>query len=295
MHLHVVRSERGGKSYLYGRLVESYRREPDGSPAHRVIAKLGRMSELDVANYRAALEASRRGQRVAVMPPPVSERPMPPEANLRYLDVAVLLELWRQWGLDEILAEVLPPGLAEHAAHSVVAALAIQRCSAPGSKLYATRWFPRTALPELLGIERGAFNNTRVHRVLDALDDAGSDLMRKLPRLYTRRDGAFATLFLDVTDTWFVGVGPALAGLGKTKEGCLRQKVGIVLLCNEHGLPLRWTVVSGKAPDCRVMEEMLQSIAGLSWVGEAPVVMDRAMGKTAQLSAVAQRNESCAS
>jgi hypothetical protein len=30
--------------------------------------------------------------------------------------------------------------------------LTIQRCVDPGSKLYATRWLPETALVELLGI-----------------------------------------------------------------------------------------------------------------------------------------------
>lgn len=287
MHLHVVRTERTGKSYVYGRLVESYRRESDGSPAHRVIANLGRMTELDVANYRAALEASRRGQQVVVAEQPSAERAtvQSPDANLRYLDVVVLLELWREWGLDALLSDVLPPGRGEHSAQ-VVAALTIQRCSAPGSKLYATRWFPRTALPELLGIERGVFNNTRLHRVLDALDDAGQELMRKLPRLYEQHDGAFVSLFLDVTDTWFVGHGPEAAELGKTKEGFIRRKIGIVLLCNEHGFPLRWEVVSGNEPDCRIMEDMLRSIASASWIGTAPVVVDRAMGKSAQLAAM---------
>jgi hypothetical protein len=107
--------------------------------------------------------------------------------------------------------------------------------------------------------------------------------MAKLPRRYREREGAFVSLFLDTTDTWFVGQGPELAKTGKTKEGMVRQKVGIVLLCNEHGYPLRWETVSGASADCTVMSQMFQSISGLSWVGEAPVVCDRAMGHTAQI------------
>ncbi len=291
MHLHVVRSGRGEKTYFYGRLVQSYRRESDGAPAHRVVANLGRMTELEVENYRAALEASRKNQRVVLLAPvALDPAALRPDANLRYLDVAVLLELWREWGLDGLLSDAMPAGMADLAPAQVVAALVIQRCADPGSKLYATRWFPRTALPELLGIAPDAFNNTRLHRVLDALDDAGPDLMRKLPRLYEKRDGAFVSLFLDVTDTWFVGDGPQAAESAKTKEGLIRRKIGIVLLCNEHGFPLRWEVVSGKEPDCRVMESMLRSIAPMSWVGTAPVVVDRAMGKSAQLAAMLSTN-----
>lgn len=291
MHLHVVRSGRGEKAYFYGRLVQSYRREPDGAPMHRVLANLGRMTELEVANFRAALEASRKNQRVALVAPvALDAAALRPDANLRYLDVAVLLELWREWGLDGLLSDAMPAGMADLSPAQVVAALVIQRCADPGSKLYATRWFPRTALPELLGIAPDAFNNTRLHRVLDALDDAGPDLMRKLPRLYEKRDGAFVSLFLDVTDTWFVGDGPEAAQSAKTKEGLIRRKVGIVLLCNEHGYPLRWEVVAGKEPDCRVMESMLRSIAPMSWVGGAPVVVDRAMGKSAQLATMLSTN-----
>jgi hypothetical protein len=86
-----------------------------------------------------------------------------------------------------------------------------------------------------------------------------------------------------VTDTWFVGHGPALAAYGKTKEGMVRRKIGIVLLCNEHGYPLRWEVVQGTAHDSTTMTAMAQSIAKLPWAQDVPIVCDRAMGKTAQI------------
>jgi hypothetical protein len=90
-------------------------------------------------------------------------------------------------------------------------------------------------------------------------------------------------LFLDVTDTWFVGDGPALATRGKTKEGRDQRKVGIVLLCNEHGLPLRWEVLSGSEADNVAMPRMLRSVAKMSWASRTPLVCDRAMGRTAQI------------
>jgi hypothetical protein len=209
-----------------------------------------------------------------------------PAANLRYLDVAVFWELWLQWELPELLGSLMPAGGADFEPALAVAALTLQRCTDPGSKLYATRWFPRTALPELLGVAPRSFNNTRLHRVLDALDDVTPGLMRKLPRLYADRDGPFVTLFLDVTDACFVGHGPELAEAGKAKDGAIRRKIGIVLLCNEHGYPLRWEVVGGTRHDSAVMEGMCRSLKGVSWVGDAPVVCDRAMGRTAQIQAL---------
>jgi hypothetical protein len=187
MHIRTSRVRRNGKTYEYAQLVETHRRPSDGMPVHRVIATLGNVNDVAVRNLREALAASRQGRRVAVARVPAGRLRAPkPDANLRYLDLAVLLELWRGWGLDTLLDELLPEGEASLPAASIVAALSMQRCVDPGSKLYATRWLPRTALVELLGIAPRSFNNTRVHRVLDDLDAATTALMAKLPRRYAR-------------------------------------------------------------------------------------------------------------
>lgn len=285
MHVRISSVTRNGKTYQYAQLVESYRRPSDKMPALRVLATLGSPDDIEVDNLREALAAARAGKRVAVLRQTraASARPDKPTANLRYLDLAVLLRVYRDLGLDEMLAELMPQGEESVAPASIVAALVLQRCVDPGSKLYASRWLPRTALPELLHLAPASFNNTRLHRVLDALDEATRALMAKLPARYAQRDGAFASLFLDVTDTWFVGDGPALAARGKTKEGRIERKVGIVLLCNEHGLPLRWEVIAGSQADNVAMMSMLRSIAAVSWASQAPLVCDRAMGKTLQI------------
>lgn len=284
MHVHVSRVRRDGKTYEYAQLVESYRRD-DGMPSQRVIAKLGQLSVLELDNFRAALKASRDKRHVVVSSKhlPKGSQFVQPTENLRYLDVAVLLKLWRQLGLDATFERLVPRGDAEVAPCDVIAALTLQRCVDPGSKLYAERWFPHTALPELLGVQPGSFNNTRLHRVLEKLDEVTPTLMNGLPKMYEDTQGQFTTLFLDVTDTWFVGKGPELAQRSKTKEGFVRRKVGIVLLCNQHGFPVRWEVIAGKQSDGPAMHHMLSTISGLSWVGTTPVVVDRAMGTGADI------------
>jgi hypothetical protein len=285
MYLRFSTTVRNGKTYRYAQLVESYRRESDGTPTQRVLASLGDRSDIELDNLRAALAASRAGKRVfahdKAAPRNRAEVAVPVlEESLRYLDVAALLELARSSGLLALLEEVMPRGQADVPEADVVAALAIQRCIDPGSKLFATQWYPRSALPELQAIAPAVFNNSRVHRALDALDRATSELMSRLPRVVGDLDGAFATFFLDATDAWFVGKGPTTAALGKTKEGLLRRKIGIVLLCNQSGFPLRWEVVGGTKNDSKSFIDMLRSVAGLHWVSDAPVVVDRAMGKT---------------
>ena len=286
MHLRSSRVTRNGKTYEYWQVVESYRRPSDGMPMHRVIGKLGALTPEEVANFKAAIDASRRGKLVVAttsLTSAMKSHVAKPMANLRYLDLAVLCKVWRQAGLHDLLSAVLPIGDSEVDPASVVLALCLQRCVDPGSTLYAQRWFPRTALPELLGISPNAFNNTRLHRVLDALDDGGKGLMARLPGHLLAQGAPTSAMFLDVTDTWFVGDGPEMAKTGKTKEGLFRRKIGIVLLCTREGLPVRWEVVGGREADPTVMHAMLDQVHRLPWMARIPVVCDRAMGNTSSI------------
>lgn len=284
MHIRVSSVTRRGKTYSYAQLVESYRRPKDGMPAHRVLASLGRLDPQTIANLKAALAASRKGRAVVVPEVAAPSVATPPvRANRRYLDLAVLRALWKRWQMPELLADAWQAAEVEVPMEAVVEALVLQRCVAPGSKRLAARWFPTTALPELLSVTPGRFNNTRIHRALDSLAAAEEAVQSKLGQRVSRREGAFGTLFLDVTDTWFVGQGPEVAQKRKTKEGLYRRKIGVVALCDSRGYPLRWQVVPGRRHDSKVMGAMVESLADVPWAREVPIVLDRAMGRTAHI------------
>lgn len=291
MHLRLVRNRAAGsgKGRRYAQLVESFRR-PDGMPAHRIVANLGALGDREIENLRLALQASRDGKSLVLPQGALAEQgspkwPLRVLANLDYLHLAVALRIWEYWKLEELFNRLLPKGADAVAPGDVIAALTIQRCVAPGSKLYAQRWFPRTALPELLGVELEHFNNARIHRVLEQLDSVDDELQRSLPVRYQQHDGAFVSLFMDVTDTWFEGRGCDLAARDRTKEGFSdRQKIGIVLLCSERGYPLRWKVVAGKRRDAPIMASMLRALHLVPWVGDAPLVCDRAMGQAGSVA-----------
>ncbi|MBD3156853.1 transposase [Candidatus Peregrinibacteria bacterium] len=288
MHLRKTSVKRKNKHYTYVQIVESFRRSKDGMPTVKVLSNLGQLSELEFENLRSAFEASRTGKTVVVKESTLTKQKndyLKPRQNLAFLDIAVLFELWQEWRLDEIMSkELFADNRKEVDPGKIIFILVAHRCTDPGSKLSTTRWFPRTSLPELLSINPVSFNNTRIHRALELIERANFQLMAKLTRLYRERKGAFATVFLDVTDTWFVGQGPSLAEMGKTKEGLLRKKIGIVLLCNEDGFPIRWDVIIGNQNDSITMTDMIESIKSVSWMKGVPLVCDRAMGKTAQIA-----------
>lgn len=117
--------------------------------------------------------------------------------------------------------------------------------------------------------------------MLEELENAEPELMRALSRRAHEQHGRFATMFLDLTDTWFVGNGPDLARKGKTKEGLYRKKVGLVLLCNEQGHPLRWEVVPGNSAEAPQMLQVMRTVQQVPWLEKIPIVCDRALGRTA--------------
>jgi hypothetical protein len=275
MYLRVTNVRQGSKTYRYAQIVECYRRE-DGTPTNRVIASLGHRSESEIAAIRAALQIARAGG-TAVLDAQVLDRVQVLQ-SLRYLDVAMLLRAWRDFGLQALLAELLTSGSTEVSAAEVIAALVLQRCLAPASKLAASRWFPTTALAELQGIKVEQFNNSRVHRALTALEAVEGELQQRLPAQLSQTQGAASLLFVDATDTWFEGHGPPLAAKGKDKVGLFRRRVGIVLLCDERGFPLRWHTIDGRYHDPTALAEMAAEVARLSWAARIPLVVDRALG-----------------
>lgn len=275
MYLRISTQRKNGKTYRYAQLVESYRRD-DGTPTNRVIATLGRRSEEEIAAIRAALEIARSGK-TAVVP----REAMPKVEvllSLRYLDVAVLLRAWHDFGLHGLLQKALGASSSECNPVEVIAALVLQRCLAPGSKLAASRWYPNTALAELQGIEPAKFNNSRVHRALTALEAGEDSLQSALPAHLANSQKAATAVFLDATDTWFVGQGPPMALKGRDKQGVFRRRVGIVLLCDQEGLPLRWKTLDGNFHDPTSLYNMASEAADFSWANQVPLVVDRALG-----------------
>jgi hypothetical protein len=275
MHLRTSIVRRGSKTYKYVQLVQSVR-GADGTPTHKVLASLGDLPALLIENFRVALAAHREGQAVLLSAEMAAARPI--RANLRYLDLAVFHRLWNESGLRAVVERVLEPRDADVPSVDIVEALVLQRCVAPGSKLASERWFPTTALPELLNIAARTFNNTRLHRVLDDLAESEASLLAKLPEHVAAAEGAFAVLFADITDTWFEGEGPPLAGKGKDKTGVYRQRMGIALVCDQHGHPLRWKTLPGRYHDATELGAIVQEAGQMDWVGDLPFVVDRALG-----------------
>jgi hypothetical protein len=287
MHVRVNVVRSGKNVYRYTQIVQNYRNKR-GQTVPKVLASFANLPPIFTENLKAAIAASRDDKAVVVAEDLLASLPVPKvRANLQYLDAAVALQIWRQWRLGELLERVLPNTDTQVPVADMIAGLVIHRCIQPSSKIKTCRWYPTSALPELQGVAPGKFNNTRVHRVLDELDNADSALQQELPKHIEASQGAFVTLFLDVTDTWFVGHGPPMASNGRTKEGHWKRRIGIALLCDHRGIPLQWEALPGNYRDATGMQKLIEQVAERKWTAQAPFVMDRAMGRASTVEFLA--------
>lgn len=91
----------------------------------------------------------------------------------------------------------------------VAALLAINRLCAPGSELaIEQRWYPSTALDDLLGIEEGKINDTRLYRCLDRILPHNTKLERYLKDRYGALFGAENKVRLERTRHALADEGP---------------------------------------------------------------------------------------
>ncbi len=289
MHLRTSTKKTANKTYRYVQIVESYRRD-DGVPTKRVIAHLGSLPQPLVDALRQAFKAASKGDALVLRSQVAKLLSGSTQANRRYLDLAVLIDCWRQWDLSKLLDELAGDQGTSLSFSEVVLPLVLQRCSAPGSKVEATRWVPTTALPEVLGFDVTAFHNSRIHRSLKTLYEVTDRLQQRLSQLCSDQDGDSGVMFMDVTDTYFEGIGCPMAEQTRTKTEMPHKRcLGIVLLADEHGYPLRWKVVGGKTKDWHAMGGLLDDIGKVEWLKQRPVVFDRAMGNQKNVAALKDR------
>jgi transposase len=276
MHLRINSTKRGGQTYRYVQIVQSVR-DNNGKSTTRVVKHLGALPPEVIDALRVALRAGQHGERIFAEEEVSALLGSHSLASRQFLDLAVLVECWRSHNMKSVLGDVSVDMAMSF--EQVVLCLVIQRCCAPGSKLGATRWVPRTALPELLGFEPRLFNNSRIHRTLENLYEVTPALQDRLTRNYLRQGREFGVMFMDVTDTYFEGIGCPLAEQTKTKTEMPNKRcIAIVMLVDKHGYPLRWELVGGKTKDWTAMQGMLQQLKGVPWIEKTPIVFDRAMG-----------------
>src|SRR6516164_8114247 len=149
---------RGGKRYVYLRLVQAYRDE-SGRVRHEVLRTLGREDELKASGQLEQLAASF----ARLDPPPVGTR--------RHVGPLLLAHHYlRRLGLIGLVDAAAPMRGRTMLTHGeVIAALVANRLCAPAPLYDVAGWASSAAVTELFGVPAGLLNDDRLGRALEAL------------------------------------------------------------------------------------------------------------------------------
>ena len=291
--------KKNGKRHAYWALVESYRTER--GPRQRVVAWLGKLDEAGRLSVRQAAEEpslrSSAEKQQTLFDDDVEEadaeetEPRWVEVNASAVRVEnslqfggpwLALELIRRLQLDTFLARVMPPG-REHVPWSTSAlVLVIGRLLEPASELHtAEQWYPKTALPELLGVPADRVDDNRLYRALDALlphkEALEVHLKNRLGELF---DLEYDLLLYDVTSTFFEGECESnpLTQRGYSRDqrsDCKQVCIGLVV--SRCGMPLGYEVFAGNTADVTTVEHIVTTMERRYGKSDRVWVMDRGM------------------
>lgn len=139
-----------GKQYHHYKIVEYYRDEE--KVKHRILFNVGKLTEEQASQLRLTLQIQSDPTLIVA-----KEKDLLVTKSLAYLDVMVLHDLWRQWGLSNFFAS-----------DRWMEALVINRCIDPISKIQLQPWAMRTILPAVIP-NLLTYDEYDVYRELDRL------------------------------------------------------------------------------------------------------------------------------
>src|ERR1700732_2458555 len=307
MFLRPNRRTKDGKAHSYWSLVETVR-TPDG-PRQRALCYLGELNNSAQARWLKTIEVfNEQGERrqLRLFPSEIAPPEDDPNVAQVRLDKVGLerarefgncflgLELWKRLELDQLYGDLLDGDRAEVAWSRVAAVLAISRLCAPGSELSVEqRWYPTTALDDLLGIEEGKINDTRLYRCLDRMLPHKTKLERHLKERYGALFGAeFDVLLYDLTSTYVEGAAEknpmVRRGYSRDHRSDCEQLV-IALIVNNEGFPFSYETFNGNRADVSTMETILRMVERKYGKARRIWVFDRGIVSEENLAAIRKR------
>jgi transposase len=204
------------------------------------------------------------------------------------------LDLWRRLALDRFFEQAVDDDPADVPWSRVAAVLAINRLCDPGSELAVEqRWYPSTALDDLLGIEDGKINDTRLYRCLDRILPHKTKLERHLKERYGALfEAAFDVLLYDLTSTYVEGAAeknPMMRrGYSRDHRADCEQMV-IALIVNSEGFPFSYETFDGNRADVSTMEAILRMVERKYGKARRVWVFDRGIVSEENLAAIRKR------
>src|SRR6267142_1974734 len=307
MFLRPYSRNKDGKDHAYWSVVETVR-TPDG-PRQKTLCYLGELNSSAQARWLRTVEVFNdqgEARQLKLFPSHLAPAEDDPQVARVLLNKVRLertrqfgscflgLELWKRLELDRFFQQTMDEQEADVPWSRIAAVLAINRLCAPGSELaIEERWYPSTALDDLLGIEEGKINDTRLYRCLDRILPHKTKLERHLKDRYGALFGAeFDVLLYDLTSTYVEG---AAEHNGMMRRGYSRdhrpdcEQMVIALIVNSEGFPFSYETFDGNRADVSTMEAILRMVERKYGKARRIWVFDRGIVSEENLAAIRKR------
>lgn len=205
------------------------------------------------------------------------------------------LKLIQELKLDTFLNQHLPPGRERIRWSLTSMILVIARLLDPSSELYVSeQWYPKTALPDLLGVPVERVDDNRLYRALDELlphkEDLEVHIKQRLGELF---DIEYDLMLYDVTSTFFEGQcnsNPlAQRGYSRDQRSDCKQ-VCIALVVSRCGMPVGYEVFAGNTADVTTVQDIVEMMERRYGKSDRIWVMDRGMTSEDNLEFLRQEN-----
>src|ERR1700687_1377609 len=308
MFLRAHQRSKDGKDHTYWSLVETVRTV--GGPRQRTLCYLGELNGSAQARWLKSVEVFNEqgeAQPLKLFPSHVEVPDDDPQVarvivnrvrleRTRQFGACFLgWELWKRLELDGFFELVLDEEAAEVRWSRVAAVLAINRLCAPGSELaIEERWYPSTALDDLLEIEEGKINDTRLYRCLDRILPHKTKLERHLKNRYGEvSEAEFDVLLYDLTSTYVEGAAEnnPMVHRGYSRDhrpDC--EQIVIALIVNHEGFPFSYETFDGNRSDVSTMETILRTVERKYGKARRSWGFDRGIVSEENLAAIRKRD-----
>src|SRR5439155_8752561 len=296
-----------GKDHTYWSLVETVR-TADG-PRQKTLCYLGELNDSSQARWLKTIEVFNEqgeAQQLKLFPSHVEPPADDPQVARVLLNKVRLertrqfgscllgLELWKHLELDRFFEQAVDGESTDVPWSRVVALLAINRLCAPGSELAVEqRWYPSTAMDDLLAIEEGKINDTRLYRCLDRILPHKTKLERHLKDRYGALFGAeFDVLLYDLTSTYVEGAAESNPMMRRGYSRDHRpdgEQMVIALIVNNEGFPFSYETFDGNRADVSTMETILRMVERKYGKARRIWVFDRGVVSEENLASIRKR------
>jgi transposase len=297
MFLRTTIRKKDGKEHRYWSIVENTR-VSGGRVVQRHVLYLGEINSSQEEAWRKCIEVCEEGasrpRTLALFPEDRCEGVVDDSiVRLRLSELRLCrprqwgacwlaLTLWRELGFDRFWSERLSRSRKGTRWDHVLFVLVAYRWISPGSEWRLHReWFDRSALPDLLGIDRAAADIHTLYACHDRLLEHKQALFDHVVcRWRDLFNASFDVLLYDLTSTYFE-CDPPRAENAKRRFGYSRDKrsdcvqVIVALVVTPEGLPLAYDVLPGNTADNTTLRDFLRRIEQQHGKARRIWVMDR--------------------